>query len=146
MHTNKIRVIAICLFRHQGRLLVAEGWDPVKPQHFYRPVGGGVEFGESSAVAVAREIREELGAEVVDLRYLGTLENIFMHRGLPGHEIVFVYDGAFADASRYEQEQMMIEENGLTFTALWKPLADFGPDGPPLYPDGLPELLGLRER
>jgi hypothetical protein len=42
---NKIRPIAICVFRHKDRILVAEGYDPVKKQTFYRPLGGVIEFG-----------------------------------------------------------------------------------------------------
>ena len=40
-----IRVIAICLFRHDDRILVFEGFDEVKGTHFYRPLGGGVDVG-----------------------------------------------------------------------------------------------------
>jgi len=46
---NHIRSIAICVFRHKNHILVAEGYDPVKDEYFYRPLGGGIEFGETSA-------------------------------------------------------------------------------------------------
>ncbi|MCA9941424.1 MAG: NUDIX domain-containing protein, partial [Anaerolineales bacterium] len=58
-----IRPLVICLFRHKNHILVMEGYDPVKQQTFYRPLGGGIEFGEHSAIALRRELREELGAE-----------------------------------------------------------------------------------
>ncbi|MEZ4517114.1 MAG: hypothetical protein R3C44_09860 [Chloroflexota bacterium] len=49
MNPNHIRPIAICLFSHNGRVLAAEGYDPIKQQTFYRPLGGTIEFGETSA-------------------------------------------------------------------------------------------------
>lgn len=137
-----VRPIAICVFRNEGRILVAEGVDPVKEQVFYRPLGGGVEFGEYSAEAVVREIREELGAEVRDVRLLGVLENVFTYNGEQGHEVVFVYDAEFAQQSLYKTEQLRGHEEGIgAFEAVWKPVSDFVSGSPPLYPDGLLELL-----
>jgi 8-oxo-dGTP pyrophosphatase MutT (NUDIX family) len=40
--------------------LVAHGHDSVKSEDFYRPLGGGIEFGELSEAALRREIKEEL--------------------------------------------------------------------------------------
>lgn len=138
-----IRPIVICLFRHYGRILTFEGYDPTKKQIFYRPLGGGIEFGEHSQQALAREIREELDTAVTNLHYLATLENIFTFNGRPGHEIVQVYDGRFVDETLYHCPLIKgREDDGHRFTAVWKSLSDFeGPNAPPLYPDGLLELL-----
>jgi len=143
MKPNAIRPIAICVFRNDGRILVAEGRDPLKRQTFYRPLGGAIEFGEYSADTIARELSEELGAAVVDLRYLGTLENVFTYGDQTGHEIVMIYDGAFADRSLYEQPVIQgVEDNGLSFRAVWVRLSDCAdPAAPPVYPTGLLELL-----
>ncbi len=77
MKPNIIRPIAICVLQHNGRILAAEGYDPKKQQTFYRPLGGAIEFGEYGVDTIARELMEELGAAVVELRYLGVAENIF---------------------------------------------------------------------
>ena len=82
--------IAICVIRREERLLVFEGRDPTKPETFYRPLGGGINFGEIGHEAVARELREEIGAEIENVRYIGMLENIFKFGGQPKHEIVLV--------------------------------------------------------
>jgi hypothetical protein len=37
------------------------------------------------------------------------------------------------------------EDDGSLFRAVWKPLSDFHNGGPPLYPDGLLELLVMEE-
>src|SRR5262245_7803885 len=102
---KRIRPLAICVFRHNDKILVAEGYDPVKGETFYRPLGGGIEFGERSDEAICREIMEELNLEVDrnSLKYLGTLENIFTFNGTPGHEIVQVYDGALIESGPYDQ-------------------------------------------
>jgi ADP-ribose pyrophosphatase YjhB (NUDIX family) len=90
---------------------------------------------------VAREIREEIGAEVRDVQYVGTLENIFTYLGKPGHEIVQVYDGRLADASLYERRTISgVESDGQAFVASWRSLGSFGPELP-LFPEGLAELL-----
>lgn len=138
-----IRPIAICVFRHEGRILVFEGNDPKKQQSFYRPLGGGIEFGEHSAAAVERELGEELGVAVDDLRFLGVIENIFTYGSQTGHEIIMVYDGAFVDRSLYERPVIeAMETDGSLFRAVWVRLTDCAePDAPPLYPTGLLDLL-----
>ncbi|HET6314640.1 MAG TPA: NUDIX hydrolase [Chloroflexia bacterium] len=143
LNTRRIRAVAICVFSRHGSILVAEGVDAVKGETFYRPLGGTIEFSEHSSEAVVREIREELGAEVKpeSLRFLGTLENIFVYNGLPGHEIMLVYDGELSDVTLYELGELHAhEDDGVPFRALWKPLEEFG-RGAPLYPNGLLELL-----
>jgi 8-oxo-dGTP pyrophosphatase MutT (NUDIX family) len=138
---NTIRVIAICVFRNRDKILVLEGYDPVKQQTFYRPLGGGIEFGETSRETVHREMMEELNAEVADLKYLGTLENIFVFNGRSGHEIVQIYDGRLVNPELYEQAEMSGFEAGAgTFKVLWKCLDEFNQQTP-LYPTGLMEML-----
>jgi len=143
MKKNRIRPLAICIFRYDDRILVAEGYDPVKKQTFYRPLGGGIEFGEHSEQTVHREIMEEIGAEVRDLKYLGTLENIFVFNGNPGHEIVQVYDGVFEESGLYEQAEVEGNEAdvGESFKAAWKKISDFVEGKSTLYPSGLLDLM-----
>ena len=143
MKKNRIRPLSICVFRNNDRILVAEGYDPIKRQTFYRPLGGGIEFGENSQQTVHRELQEELGVDVRDLIYLGTLENIFIFNGKPGHEIVQVYDGALVDSKLYDQAVVEGHEAdmGESFKAVWKNLAEFESGECILYPTGLLELL-----
>lgn len=134
-----IRPIAICLFRHDDKILLAQYRDVVKQQEFYRPLGGAIEFGERASETIARELREEIGADVCDLRYLFTLENLFTLNGKPGHEIVLVFDGAFVDHALYEQPVLYARESNEAFDAVWKSLRELETDSRPLYPDGLKE-------
>jgi len=143
----KIRPIAIGIFRQADQIFVFEGYDSVKDEVYYRPVGGGIEFGEHSRQALVREMQEEFGADIAKLRHRATLENIFTNDGRPGHEIVFIYEAEFVDPAMVEQAVIMgKEDDGSLFRAVWKPLSDFHNGGPPLYPDGLLELLAIEER
>lgn len=139
---NHIRPIAICVFRNNDRILVFEGYDSIKNETYYRPLGGGIEFGESGEVAIRREIMEELHCEIEELKHLGFLENIFLHNGNAGHEIVMVYDGVLRTRRLYEQAEMEVEEsNGERIRVLWKNLNEFGEGKSILYPDGLLALI-----
>jgi len=142
MQQKRIRPLALGLFLRDGKLLVFEGHDPVKGQTFYRPLGGGIEFGETGAQAMAREMREEIGAEVTNVHYFGLSENIFIHVGEMGHEIVLLFEAELVDKSLYERDDLQaVEPGGVVFKVLWKPLSEFAEGREPLYPDGLLDLL-----
>jgi len=141
---TQIRPLAICVFRNRDRILVAEGYDPIKGETFYRPLGGGIEFGELSQETIRRELMEEIGVELMQdtLKYLGAVENIFTFNGSPGHEIVLIYDGALEDSGLYDQAVILGKEaNGEEIRAMWKNLDQFGAGKSILYPVGLVEML-----
>ena len=141
MPANHIRVIAICVFRHADKILVFEAFDSAKGKPFYRPLGGAVEFGEKTEVTIKREIREEIGQEITDLKLLTVLESIFVNEGITGHEIVYVYDGQFTDKSAYQKESFKVtEDSGEASIARWHSL-DFFNDYHRLVPEALVPLL-----
>jgi ADP-ribose pyrophosphatase YjhB (NUDIX family) len=143
MDKERIRPIAICLFRYGQRVLVFEGYDAVKQDYYCRPLGGGIEFGEHSRDAVRREVREELGAEIERVELLCVLENIFVYEGKPGHEVVFVYDAEFTDKALYEREELQgyQVETETGFSARWLSLAEMKDRHIRLVPEGLTEFL-----
>jgi len=139
---NQIRPIALCVFLNKDRILVFEGHDPVKGETFYRPLGGGIEFGEKSEDAVRRELKEEINVDVGEIRYLGTVENIFIFNGNPYHEIVLIYDGILMESGLYDQAVITGKEaNGDDIRAMWKSLEEFESGESILYPPGLLNLL-----
>ena len=135
-----IRAIALAVPRRGDDLLVFEYHDPTKDQTFYRPLGGGIDFGETAEAAVRRELREELGTDLLAVDRLGVLENIFHAFGRAGHEIAFVFDCRLADRALYERDQLgpVLDDPGAR--VMWRALDHFGDDRP-LYPHGLAELL-----
>ncbi len=47
---NLIRVIASCIFKNGDEILVTDGFDHAKRKPFHRPLGGGVEPGETEGL------------------------------------------------------------------------------------------------
>jgi len=145
---NRVRPLAICVFHSRNRILVMEGYDSIKDEYFYRPLGGGIEFGEHSTETICRELMEEIHVEVdpQSLKYLGTVENIFIFNGKPGHEIVLIYDGSLKDPGLYDQAEIVGREaDGEEFRAVWKNISEFGEGKKILYPLGLSEMLTKEE-
>ena len=130
---KKIRVIALGLIRSGDsfadpagyRIFVSEGYDSLKKENFYRALGGGVEFGETSLEALKREFQEEIQAELTNIKYLDCLENIFTCDGEAGHEIIQLYQCDFQDSKFYELPEMSFHEGKKKKKALWVDISKF---------------------
>ena len=136
-----IRTIAIALIRRDDRVLMAEGFDAIKKTSFYRALGGGVEFGESSWIGLVREFQEELSTEIINPKYLGCLENIFECHGNPGHEVVFVYECEFSDRSLYEPDELVFVEGDRKSLAKWVKISDLRSGDMRLVPESFATCL-----
>ena len=142
MREQSIRVAARCLFRHEGQILTISAQDPDKPEPHYGVPGGGVEFGETTEQALRREMREELGAEITGLDLLFVSEEIFEVQGLVYHEIVFLYEGQFADPSFYAQTVIpYVEGPEPCAKATWMPTSVFVSGEKRLLPKRLVAVL-----
>lgn len=139
MKPGEIRPIVVCVFRDDDRIFVGKYCDPSTGETFYRPLGGAIRFGELSRESITRELREEMGAAVKDVSYVGVLENIFTYDGKRGHEIVLVYEASFADPKLYNMASIACDDG--EFVACWKSVADFRAGKHILYPEGLLDLL-----
>lgn len=143
MSWRDIRPIAICLFYHNEKILVFEGYDKGNDEIFYRPLGGAIEFGEYGEQALKREIREEIQAEIEDITLLTVFENLFTYEGKMAHEIVLVFDGTLVDGSLYKKNLIVQEDddNQTKFKAYWKSLKEIKQENRPLYPEGLYDFI-----
>lgn len=141
MTSGRIRPIAICVIRRGDEILVFEAHDETRDLTFYRPLGRGIEFGERSEDAVRRELREELDAELLDVRFLTVTESVFELRGHPEHEIVFVFEATLVDTELYERDTFVVSEESGPLPGMWRRLDSFDMTSAPLYPQGLLELL-----
>jgi ADP-ribose pyrophosphatase YjhB (NUDIX family) len=136
-----VRPIAIGIVRRGDEILVMAVRDDAGSVIGWRPLGGAIEFGERAADALKREFIEELGSAVEVEHPVAVLENLYSHHGAPGHEIVFVFDAAFADAGLYARDRFTFEDGGMANEAEWVPLERFDMHGETLFPVGLIEHI-----
>ncbi|MBI4114902.1 MAG: NUDIX domain-containing protein [Candidatus Niyogibacteria bacterium] len=132
---NRIRIKVMCVITDGDRVLAGHGHDNVKNEDFYRVLDGNMEFGETSEEGVRREIRKELNSEIEDLKFLDVVENTFVYKGKPGHEIIFLFQGTLADKEIYTQAKIHIVEDGYEFDAEWVALKDVLAGTARLYPE-----------
>ena len=123
---------------------VLRGHDPDGDRVFHRLLGGSVELGERSSVAIVREIAEELKATLVEPELLGVIENVFTFDGELGHEVVFVYAGRLVEGDVVPPEGGWYDDVGVPMWVEWRPIGapiEGDADTLPLYPDGVGTLL-----
>jgi ADP-ribose pyrophosphatase YjhB (NUDIX family) len=137
-----IQTTVLGILERDGEHLLQRLTDPGEGA-FYRPIGGGIEFGETSAEALEREFREELDAAVSAGPTLGTIENRFTWDGEPDHELVVLRAAGFESGSLYERETFSGVDAGgaVEYDAGWFDLDAVQQAPEPLYPEGLVALL-----
>jgi len=98
---QQVRAAAVC---ERGRLVLVHRF---VPETWWALPGGRVEFGETGAEALAREVREELHVDAQIGRLLGIIETHFVHHGTRFEE-VGLYFSVVADdipAGRFATEE-----------------------------------------
>lgn len=138
-----IRAIAVGLVVRDGWVLAEEYPASASRGAFLRAPGGGIEFGETAAAAVRREIAEELGAVVETVSLLGVLENIFENETMRGHEIAHVFAVRSARLEGLPIGERLPVLDGET-TVGWHRLADLRRGKTPFHPPGVRELAERR--
>ncbi len=88
MQNQNFEVIARALVIKENKILLCKG----KADDYYYLPGGHVEFGELIEDALKREIMEELGVEVKNIKPLFMLENIFEQKEVKRHEFSHVFE------------------------------------------------------
>jgi 8-oxo-dGTP pyrophosphatase MutT (NUDIX family) len=132
---NSVTVIkSIGVFIQDGKTLASKGFDKKKNETFYRGIGGGIHFRETSQDAMKREIKEELGCEVENLKLVDVAENIFTFDGEDRHQIIFLYTGDLSNKDLYKQNKIHIVEPYSEFDAEWVPIDDILSGKVILYP------------
>ena len=131
--SDSIRPIALGIAKKGNKILVGIGYDKVKNQTFYRALGGGIEFGETSKDAVKREFKEEIHADVTVGELLDVIENIFTYQGKTGHEIVFLYSIKIPEDT-YKDEYEIDDEDD-EYNAVCVDIDDFKSGKKIIYPE-----------
>ncbi len=129
---REIRPIVLGVAIKNGKILVSESIDSVKHQSFCRCLGGGIEFCETSEMALKREYMEELGIPIEVKNLIKVVENIFEYEGKKAHEIVFLYEIDIDDKD-YKEEYKAVED-GKDFVAKWVDISEFIEGRKIMYP------------
>ncbi|MFH0955817.1 MAG: NUDIX domain-containing protein [Candidatus Falkowbacteria bacterium] len=119
MNNKKIRPVALLIAIKNNKILVIAGHDYHEHENFYRLIGGGIEFAETEAEALKREVKEEINAEIKNVKYLGLIENIFNYEGKDMHEIVLLYQADFRDKDIYKRSEIEISDSRHPQKAYW---------------------------
>jgi NAD+ diphosphatase len=98
-HFPRVDPVVIMLAEHDGRVLL--GRQPQYPQGRYSALAGFVEPGESIEEAVARELMEEAGIAVRDVRYVASQPWPF-----PGSLMIACVAQAESDALRLDANEL----------------------------------------
>ena len=98
-HFPRVDPVVIMLAEHEGRVLL--GRQPQYPPGRYSALAGFVEPGESVEEAVAREIREEAGLEVANVRYVASQPWPF-----PGQLMIACIAEASSDAVTLDRNEL----------------------------------------
>ncbi len=134
---QRIRPIVLGVVWRGSDLLLGQVCDDDGGIEGWRPLGGGIEFGEGSSDALRREFNEELNAAIQEPRLLTVMENHYEHYGQVGHEIAFVFETGFVDNSVYERDKFSIAEGELVVDVEWTSFEPFRQCRSALFPVGL---------
>lgn len=124
-----------------GAALLGIGTDPSTGRQFCRPVGGGIEAGETPEGAARREILEEIGFPVADLRPLGVVDNSFVYGGKPGREITHLFEARWEDPALDARPEFPVAKKSRPRIARWFPTAHLRDGRVPAVPAGLGSRL-----
>ena len=102
---NGIETIARGIFIRDGRILLCKAKGGTST---YLP-GGHIEFGETGRMALAREMKEEMGVDTSIGAFRGVVENSFVQKGKKHAEINLVYDMEFDGADTAKAVEGWIE-------------------------------------
>jgi len=109
-HFPRVDPVVIMLAEHDGRVLL--GRQPSWPAGRYSALAGFLEPGESIEEAVAREVAEETGVAITDVRYVASQPWPFPHAQL-----------MIACIGRAQGDAITLDEHELE-DAIWVPRAD----------------------
>ncbi len=132
--------ISVCVMCHdgEGKYLVGQRSPECKDEHYtWHPIGtGGVEPHESIIDAAKREVKEECGADITDLEFMGFREIFREHENEKTHWIAFDYRGKVdVDQVKIMEPEKCLEFRWCTVDQIPEPQHSTFPDFLKKYKD-----------
>ena len=116
---NAITAVAVFVIDAQERvLLIRRAREPAMGK--WAPPGGFLDAGETLEHAAVREVAEETGVEIRNLRYLSSFPNAYSYRGL-GRPVCDVFFTAVSDSPGVALQQEEADQ------FRWRSLAEINP-------------------
>lgn len=103
---------------------------------FYRFPGGSIEFGETAAETIVRELYEEYDLTVSVGALWMINENFFTYREKSGHNVSFLHFCYLEHATEFSE---LRHKEYKDIKLVWRSQSDF--DRAPLYPQGITNHL-----
>ena len=106
---------------------------------FWALPGGKVQIMEKTKDTIKREIKEEIGLDLIDVKMLSVSENFFTFKNEDIHQYIFTYSGKLVD-NRYEnKEEFESIEKGKNVVYRWIDVENI--DDYEIRPDNVKELI-----
>lgn len=120
-----LRVGAYAVVVVEARLLLTQMAESTPVPGQWGLPGGGVDHGEAPLDAVVREVHEETGHELVDVRLVDVGSHHFVGRSPAGrledfHSVQVVYTGGVREV----REPEVLDVGGSTVQACWVPMGE----------------------
>ncbi len=140
------RVAAYAVILRDGAILLSRLAPAITPEELWTLPGGGLDHGEDPRDAVVREVHEETGLDVVVGEtarvYSAHLPGVWRDgRRVDAHALRIVYEGWVAPDA---PEPRVVEVDGSTVEAAWRPVADVLDGTVPVAPMVLEALADHR--
>jgi len=103
--------VGVCIRNDAGELLLIKRGPLAKNErNCWALPGGGVEYGETLHDALHREIREELGVEIIVGKEIGAFDHIYPEKGI--HWIAVIFEGKITEGTPHICEPEKCSEIG----------------------------------
>lgn len=136
----RIRPTSLVVLRRAGEIMVIRSTGP-GGEPFFRLPGGGIEPGERAVQAAVREVREEVGATLLNPLLLGVVENLFQTgNDASVHELCFVVTGDLVESGFSEPGWFgLVCDTGQPLA--WLPETELRAGPIPFHPTAVLELV-----
>ena len=101
--------------------------------------GGKVQIMEKTKDTIKREIKEEIGLDLIDIKMLSVSENFFTLKNEDIHQYIFTYSGKLVDKCYEKKEEFESIEKGKNVVYRWVDVENI--DDYEIRPDNVKDII-----